>query len=229
MAPPLLNGKRVRWRLLLSFALTLAAPAAARADLETGVAMQLNPALTVARTVRDVSAPSPDFNAMPGLSATAELTKGAGVLGIVTGAAWGWSIYRFDGFLGLTGGAELAGRRALVRLVGEGGLHVLTGAGGTFQNDADMPIAVLPYFGARAAVEAQTGARRRHSIGLSAFVRVDAEHAVVNGTLHHRCGFVDLLCSESTYPISREVGGLMMGFSVSLTWWSDAWFRAPDR
>jgi hypothetical protein len=213
-------------RLLLPVALVLAAaPHAARAEVETRIALQTFHGVMVARTVRNLSAPEAATNPMLFVSVAGAVSVGALLAGINVGGAWGGAANRYDGFAGAFAGAELAPGPSLIRFVGEGGLHFVAGAGGDWSGSSDAPTVALPYLGVRAAMESQLSARRRTlSLGGSAFVRVDLSRRDVSGSVTEET--CSLICGPVRVKTSMEVGGVMIGFGVSLAWWSDVPRRA---
>jgi hypothetical protein len=140
--------------------------------------------------------------------------------GINVGGAWTLAANRYDGFAGAFAGAELAPGPSLIRFVGEGGLHFVAGAGGDLSGSSDAPTVALPYVGLRAAMESQfAGRRRRLSLGGWTFVRVDVGRRDVSGSVTEET--CSLICGPRRVKTSLEVGGVMIGLGVSLTWWSD--------
>jgi hypothetical protein len=195
---------------------------ASSARAETRFALEANVGMMISRTVRYVSGGSsyPDSTLMPTLSVSEELSVGPLLLGASVGGALGGLVSRFDGFAGGLAGAEIAAGRVVLRLVGEGGLHLIEGAGGDFSYEARVPSVALPYIGARAALETRIGSgRSRLWFGASPFARRDVGRRAVSGSLTRVCTFdPSFFCSASTGPADLDVGGTMIGFSVSLTW-----------
>ena len=202
--------------LVFSVLVCVAAPRAARAEVESGVALQTFHGVMVARTVRDLSSPNVATDPMFYLSVAGAVSAGPLLGGISVGGAYGLAAYRFDGFAGAFVGGEVGSGPLGIRLVGEGGLHVVVGAGGDLSGSSDAPTVVLPFVGVRAAVERRLGfARRILALGGSAFVRVDEGRRDVSGSkMVETCS---LICGTVPVKTSLEVGGAMIGVGVSLT------------
>jgi hypothetical protein len=235
MARRLLLGERVnsarhRFRLvpdsvavLSAFAFAIALPGAARAADGPRVELEGDLGLMFSATVRNVASSAPDTSLQSFYSGSAGLSVGPVLVGANVGAALSWFGGRLETFAGGFIGSELMLDRTLLRAVAEGGLHWVEQPGndGTYFS-TDMPSARLPFVGMRLALEREMIFHKRTlSVGASAYLRADVEHEQVSGTVIRSCAFADFDCENPALPATLDVGGLMVGLGVSVTWGTD--------
>jgi hypothetical protein len=230
------HGADPRWRRtpparrsLVGFALLVSAawatPSLARP--EAGVELEAGLGVLITRNVRNSSSDRVSTTVMPMTSVSAGLTRGSLLVGVDLGGASSFPVAREDGFAGGYAGAELVLDRSLARIVAEGGMHWVAGAGGDSSHNSDAATVALPFVGLRLATESKmTRANRSLFLGVSAFVRLDLGRRQVSGTVRETCPFLTFDCEYPPVASTFDVGGVTVGLSVSLTSWSDRWFRA---
>ncbi len=227
MAHRLLSQERVRCRprlplVLVASAMAIALPRAARAADGPRIELAANVDPAMSWTVRNLASSGADTTVLVLYSISGAVLVGPVLAGVNVGAAGGWISSRLETFAGGFVGSELFLDRTLLLAVAEGGMHWVESAGNDSSYLAQTATAELPFVGMRIALEKQMiWQKRTLSLGASAFLRADLGREQVSGTLSQRCAFGDFDCDTPPIPSSFEVGGLMVGAGISLTWGSD--------
>jgi hypothetical protein len=188
---------------------------------EAGVELEAGGGLMTSWAVQNAAATSTDTTVLLLLSIAGAVTAGPLVAGVNLGGGGGTFTGRVEGFAGGFVGVDLTEGRTLARFVVEGGAHAVVEPGSDSNYHSYAPTVTLPYVGFRLSVERQLS-KRRHvlTLGASAFVRTDLEQHEVNTTVIKHCDGFDFDCQSPEIPATFEVGGLMIGAGVSLTFGS---------
>jgi hypothetical protein len=197
-------------------------PRAARAAGGPRIELEANVNPTMSWTVRNLASSSADTTILVLYSISGAVLAGPVLAGVNVGAAGGWFSSRLETFAGGFVDSELFLDRTLLRAVAEGGMHWVEAAGSDSSHLSFAPTVELPFVGMRIALERQMVWRKRTvSLGASAFLRADLGRKQVSGDLFQRCAFGTFDCETPPVPNTFDVGGLMIGAGISLTWGSD--------